>query len=118
MLLPDPALLPQSQPYPHHLSEYDRRLSEFNLKRPMRPSYQNRVTSWSDPVSARGLTGPAPQSRRGSGAGVDGADESQNISLRGVVGEGAAKDDMSIMSIRRRDLEEGPMLVRCGSTWL
>ncbi|KAI0320823.1 hypothetical protein OF83DRAFT_1102938 [Amylostereum chailletii] len=36
-----------------HFSDYDRRISEFNHRRPSRPSYQ-RVTSWSDPRSAKG----------------------------------------------------------------
>ncbi|KAH9951569.1 hypothetical protein B0H21DRAFT_716557 [Amylocystis lapponica] len=40
------------------LSDYDRRVNEFNHKRPSaRPSNPSRITSWSDPVSARGLLG-------------------------------------------------------------
>ena len=36
------------------LSEYDRRVTEFNRKRPStKPHYQSRIISWSDPVSAK-----------------------------------------------------------------
>ncbi|CCM01577.1 uncharacterized protein FIBRA_03637 [Fibroporia radiculosa] len=36
------------------LSDYDRRVIEFNKKRPsMRPYYQSRIVSWSDPLSAK-----------------------------------------------------------------
>ncbi|TFY54139.1 hypothetical protein EVJ58_g9036 [Rhodofomes roseus] len=38
------------------LSEYDRRVTEFNRKRPStRPPYQSRIISWSDPLSAKEL---------------------------------------------------------------
>ncbi|KZT71574.1 hypothetical protein DAEQUDRAFT_763797 [Daedalea quercina L-15889] len=38
------------------LSEYDRRVTEFNRKRPStKPHYQSRIISWSDPLSAKGL---------------------------------------------------------------
>ncbi|KAH9938141.1 uncharacterized protein B0H18DRAFT_1099992 [Fomitopsis serialis] len=38
------------------LSEYDRRVTEFNRKRPStRPHYQSRIISWSDPLSAKEL---------------------------------------------------------------
>ena len=36
------------------ISDYDRRVTEFNRKRPSpKAGYQSRVSSWSDPVSAR-----------------------------------------------------------------
>ncbi|KAF9821170.1 hypothetical protein IEO21_00778 [Rhodonia placenta] len=46
-----PALRSESE-----LLEYDRRIFEFNKKRPLtRPHIQSRVISWSDPVSAKEL---------------------------------------------------------------
>lgn len=41
-----------------NLSDYERRVSDFNKIRPERPSMAFRVTSWSDPRSARDITGP------------------------------------------------------------
>ncbi len=38
------------------LSDYDRRMAEFNRKRPLtKPPIGTRIISWSDPVTARGL---------------------------------------------------------------
>ncbi|THH06359.1 hypothetical protein EW146_g9636, partial [Bondarzewia mesenterica] len=87
---------------PHPPSEYDRRVSEFNFKRPMKPANRNRITSWSDPMSARwgsmkdesGL----PE-RSGSGRG-----SRDNVS---VLGDGLVKDDMSVLSLRRRAVGVG-----------
>ncbi|KAI0068856.1 hypothetical protein BV25DRAFT_1792230 [Artomyces pyxidatus] len=53
------AALPTAQSSTANLSDYDRRVSEFNHRRPWKPT-QFRVTSWSDPRSAKdedGLTG-------------------------------------------------------------
>lgn len=37
------------------ISDYERRVSAFNRKRPSKGGYQSRVPSWSDPVSARNM---------------------------------------------------------------
>ena len=38
------------------LLEYDRRITEFDARRPpTKAQYQTRIISWSDPVTARGL---------------------------------------------------------------
>ncbi|KDQ64523.1 hypothetical protein JAAARDRAFT_187846 [Jaapia argillacea MUCL 33604] len=43
------------------MSDYDRRVTEFNQKRPStKPCYQSRIVSWSDPVSARGILDDEP----------------------------------------------------------
>ncbi|KAK7695822.1 hypothetical protein QCA50_000460 [Cerrena zonata] len=47
-------------------SDYDRRVSEFNHKRhPMKPQYQTRVISWSDPVTARDIIDEPGDKKRG-----------------------------------------------------
>ncbi|CAL1700639.1 unnamed protein product [Somion occarium] len=45
--------LPPAAHSADELSDYDRRVSEFNHRRPpMKPHYQTRIISWSDPVTA------------------------------------------------------------------
>lgn len=49
-------------------SDYERRVTEFNRKRPAtKPAYGNRISSWSDPVSAREIVEDARRERRGMG---------------------------------------------------
>ena len=46
-------------------SDYDRRVSAFNHKRhPMKPQYQTRVISWSDPVTARDIIDDSGDKKR------------------------------------------------------
>lgn len=53
MLLGEHSIAARSIP---ELSEYDRRMAEFNRKRPLtKPPIGGRITSWSDPRTARGL---------------------------------------------------------------
>jgi hypothetical protein len=48
-------------------SDYDRRLSEFNRRRPgPKTGYGSRVSSWSDPVSARDIVGDESRPKRKS----------------------------------------------------
>ncbi|KAI0750862.1 hypothetical protein C8Q80DRAFT_1217783 [Daedaleopsis nitida] len=47
--------LPHAERSASELSEYDRRVSEFNQKRPYYPKTQSRIISWSDARSARGM---------------------------------------------------------------
>ncbi|KAH8105824.1 hypothetical protein BXZ70DRAFT_966334, partial [Cristinia sonorae] len=47
---------PPAQRSASELSEYDRRVTEFDARRPpTKAQYQTRIISWSDPVTARGL---------------------------------------------------------------
>lgn len=49
-----PMALRESEESGISTSDYDRLVTEFNRKRPSpKPGYQNRISSWSDPVSAR-----------------------------------------------------------------
>jgi len=77
---PNPLLLrlrnhPQAERSTSDISEYDRRVSEFNQRRPVtKPPLQNRIISWSDPITARGIIdddegkklGASPLGRSGS----------------------------------------------------
>lgn len=47
--------LPHAERSASELSDYDRRVSEFNQKRPYYPRTQSRIISWSDTRSARGM---------------------------------------------------------------
>lgn len=93
-----------------NLSDYDRRLSEFNHKRPRaKPTYQSRVTSWSDPLSARrGIT-----QDDGTGAGMGtrrtSIEERESLRVVGSVEEGYSRDDMSVLSFKPY---EGQVLTR------
>lgn len=72
---PNPLLrIRSADPSASEVSEYDRRVIEFNQKRPStRPSLPSRISSWSDPWSARGQldegwTNPLERLSRGSHA--------------------------------------------------
>lgn len=95
------------------LSEYDRRVTEFDRKRPStKPHYQSRIVSWSDPVSAkeivdlnssdeneRSRSRPSPLSR------TDSIDDDET--------EATASDTEMEAPYRRRPLSFGPR--RCRS---
>ncbi|KAI0921120.1 hypothetical protein AcV7_003406 [Taiwanofungus camphoratus] len=61
--LPNPLMLglgpfARAQRSTSEISDYDRRITEFNQKRPsMKVHTQSRIVSWSDPLSARGILG-------------------------------------------------------------
>ncbi|OCH94087.1 hypothetical protein OBBRIDRAFT_723647 [Obba rivulosa] len=60
------------------VSDYDRRVSEFDQRRPpTKPRYQSRIISWSDPFSARGLIDDADGTRVPQV--LDGVDEEGNF---------------------------------------
>ncbi|KAH9844317.1 uncharacterized protein C8Q71DRAFT_826848 [Rhodofomes roseus] len=95
------------------LSEYDRRVTEFNRKRPStRPPYQSRIISWSDPLSAKELvdsnssddrerlTSPLSLLRR-----TDSIEDNET--------EATASDTEMDTAHRRRPLTSGPR--RCRS---
>ncbi|EIW61941.1 uncharacterized protein TRAVEDRAFT_70176 [Trametes versicolor FP-101664 SS1] len=80
--------LPHAERSASELSEYDRRVTEFNQKRPSVKT-QSRITSWSDSRSARGVLhdqsarehrlGASPLSRADSTASSIVEDESMNL---------------------------------------
>lgn len=55
------------------LSEYERKVTEFNQKRPqLRYSIPQRIVTWSDPLSMRGMTRvPSQLGRSDSSAGTE-----------------------------------------------
>ena len=53
------------------LSEFDRRIAEFNRKRlPTKPASGSRIISWSDPVTARGLFDDDAVDKRSGNGGI------------------------------------------------
>ncbi|KAI0832438.1 hypothetical protein BC628DRAFT_315443 [Trametes gibbosa] len=76
--------LPHAERSASELSEYDRRVTEFNQKRPTTKT-QSRITSWSDARSARGILhdnasklGASPLSRPDSTTTSPGEDDSMS----------------------------------------
>ncbi len=76
--------LPNAERSASELSEYDRRVTEFNRKRPPGTKPQSRIISWSDSRSARGLLhekGSKEQHRTAVGASPLGKTDSASSPL-------------------------------------
>ncbi|EIN10634.1 hypothetical protein PUNSTDRAFT_84841 [Punctularia strigosozonata HHB-11173 SS5] len=77
-------------------SEYDRKVSEFNRLRPStKAGYQSRVSSWSDPVSARGIVNDDPRPKKRSRLGevaMDADEEQENSDVPLILVDDASVD--------------------------
>lgn len=79
-------------------SDYERRITEFNQKRPStKPYYQSRIVSWSDPLSARGIM-----------------DEDEQVSGRESAKESGNESGKDEQRRERRRKREGSGLLRGG----
>ena len=60
-----------------NISEYDRKVNEFELKRPHLRNPGNRIVTWADPMSIRGHFGRTESSSDGYGTETTWADLSE-----------------------------------------
>lgn len=95
------------------LSEYDRRVTEFNRKRPStKPHYQSRIVSWSDPVSAKEIVDISSSSDKERPRSKP-SPLSRTDSIADDETEATASDTEMEATHRRRPLALGPR--RCRS---
>ncbi|KAN0127457.1 hypothetical protein V8E53_010861 [Lactarius tabidus] len=97
-----------------NLSDYERRLTKFNERVPGRPSTASRVTSWSDPRSARSDTSPVVDSHSKSGSIYHMRDETVKESTYRSTGGWIKKSthNMSATISRRRSFDDAQRLAK------
>ncbi|KAF7355334.1 hypothetical protein MSAN_01449900 [Mycena sanguinolenta] len=88
-----------------NLEEYERKLSEFNHKRPWGTRMvQTRISSWSDPVSAREILDGESDDSAGEGEGSG----SVASGLGAVVGGGSVLGDEESMVLYEEPMSDAP----------
>ena len=117
--LRSPWTIPRANASTGELSEYDRRVNEFNQRNPPpRPYHQSRIVSWADPQTARGLDDELRSrsrlARRGASplgavADVSEASKSRDSLLDHVEWTGPRRRDLQVLK-RRRSFDDADEL--------